>query len=176
LNSKKPRINEWQINKNMERLSNRILDSKKDADKNNAKNSEDFMKIIAKMDNVIKVTDGVYYQVIKKGDGAKPNANSTVTISYDGTTPVNAYQDNKDVLNDIKDAKLVGKSFDSNDNISFPLQKLIPCWKDAIPAISKGTTFILYCSADKAYGENAPPSIGPNQALSFKITLKDFKS
>ncbi|MDE5007339.1 peptidylprolyl isomerase, partial [Francisella tularensis subsp. holarctica] len=31
------------------------------------------------------------------------------------------------------------------------------------------------CSPDKAYGHRAPAVIGPNQALSFEITLKDFK-
>jgi FKBP-type peptidyl-prolyl cis-trans isomerase len=34
-----------------------------------------------------------------------------------------------------------------------------------------GSTWIVYMSPDLAYGQYAPPVIGPNQALTFKIQL-----
>ncbi|MDE4970098.1 FKBP-type peptidyl-prolyl cis-trans isomerase, partial [Francisella tularensis] len=70
---------------------------------------------------------------------------------------------------------LICTSFDYSDSETFPLRNLIDCWKDAIPQIPNGSTIILYCSPDKEYGTRAPAVIGHNHAISFEITLKDFK-
>ncbi|OEZ33837.1 peptidylprolyl isomerase [Francisella endosymbiont of Amblyomma maculatum] len=175
INGKKPKISESQIHRNMETLKDRIIKKQLDTANLNKTKSQEFMAQIAKMDNAIKVDDGVYYQIIKQGDGKKPNADSQVTIAYKGTMPVIAYEDDKSKLNEVKEAKLIGPTFDSSDSATFPLRNLIKCWKDTIPKVSNGSTIILYCSPDKAYGTRAPAVIGPNQALSFEITLKDFK-
>lgn len=170
-----PKISENDIRRNMESLKDKMVKKQLEMADNNKANSKDFIAEIAKLDNVEKVTDGVYYQMVKKGDGKKPKADSQVTISYKGTTPVPAYEQNKAKLNDIKQGKLIGNSFDSSNEVTFPLTNLIQCWKDAIPRIPNGSTVILYCSPDKAYGTRAPQAIGPNQALTFEITLKDFE-
>ena len=175
INGNKPRISESQIRKNMETLKDKMIKKQLDTANSNKTKSQEFMSQIAKMDNAIKIDDGVYYQMIKQGDGKKPNADSQVTIAYKGTTPVIAYEDDKSKLNEVKEAKLIGPTFDSNDSATFQLRNLIKCWKDAIPKIPNGSTIILYCSPDKAYGTRAPAVIGLNQALSFEITLKDFK-
>lgn len=175
INGDKPRISESQIRRNMETLKDRMIKKQLDIAKLNKVKSDEFMSQIAKMDNAVKVNDGVYYQMIKQGDGKKPSADSTVTIAYKGTTPVIAYEDDKSKLNDVKEAKLIGPSFDSSESATFPLRNLIECWKDAIPKIPNGSTFVLYCAPNKAYGTRAPATIGPNQALAFEITLKDFK-
>ncbi|QWV00160.1 FKBP-type peptidyl-prolyl cis-trans isomerase N-terminal domain-containing protein [Francisella salimarina] len=175
LNNEKPRVSESQIRRNMETLKDRMIKKQLDIAKLNKVKSDEFMSQIAKMDNAVEVNDGVYYQMIKQGDGKKPSADSTVTIAYKGTTPVIAYEDDKSKLNDVKEGKLIGPSFDSSENATFPLRNLIECWKDAIPKMPNGSTFILYCAPNKAYGTRAPATIGPNQALTFEITLKDFK-
>ncbi|MFC4892724.1 FKBP-type peptidyl-prolyl cis-trans isomerase N-terminal domain-containing protein [Pseudofrancisella aestuarii] len=175
LNNKKPRLSRDQIVENLTELKKKIRSGQISLPEENLKYSTEFMEQIAKIDNIIKVDDGVYYQMIKQGDGKKPKSNNKITLDYQGTTPVITYEKNKLVLNDIKEGKLVGITFDSNKDITFPLQNLIKCWKDAIPKIPTGSTFILYCAPDVAYGEKAPVAIGPNQALSFKITLKSFK-
>ncbi|ORM39266.1 peptidylprolyl isomerase [Francisella endosymbiont of Ornithodoros moubata] len=175
INGNKPKISESQIHRNMENLKDIIIKKQLDTANLNKTKSQKFMAQIAKMDNAIKVDDGVYYQIIKQGDGKKPNADSQVTIAYKGTTPVIAYEDDKSKLNKVKEAKLIGDTFDSSDSATFPLRNLIECWKDTIPKVPNGSTIILYCSPDKAYGTRAPAVIGPNQAISFEITLKDFK-
>lgn len=175
INGNKPKISESQIHRNMETFKDRIIKKQLDIANLNKTKSQEFMAQIAKMDNAIKVDDGVYYQMIKQGDGKKPNADSQVTIAYKGTMPVIAYEDDKSKLNEVKEVKLIGPTFDSSDSATFPLRNLIGCWKDTIPKIPNGSTIILYCSPDKAYGTRAPAVIGPNQALSFEIKLKDFK-
>ncbi|MDE4984594.1 peptidylprolyl isomerase, partial [Francisella tularensis subsp. holarctica] len=63
--------------------------------------SQEFMAQSAKMDNAIKDDDGVYYQMIKQGDGKKPKSDSQVTKADKGTTPVIAYEDDKSKLNQV---------------------------------------------------------------------------
>ena len=169
------RLSQDKIDRNMDSLKDKMMQKQLDVSKDNKVNSAEFMAEVAKMDNAIKVNDQVYYQVVKQGNGKKPNVDSTVTIAYKGTTPVIAYEADKSKLNNVKEAKLIGTSFDSNDNATFPLGNLVQCWKDAIPEIQVGSTVILYCAPEAAYGTRAPASIGPNQALSFEITVKDFK-
>lgn len=99
INDNKPKISESQIHRNMENLKDIIIKKQLDTANLNKTKSQEFMTQIAKMDNAIKVDDGVYYQIIKQGDGKKPNADSQVTIAYKGTTPVIAYEDDKSKLN-----------------------------------------------------------------------------
>ncbi|MED7820266.1 MULTISPECIES: FKBP-type peptidyl-prolyl cis-trans isomerase N-terminal domain-containing protein [unclassified Francisella] len=175
LKGNQPKISKEQMQKDMEILKNKLAKKQIDIAKQNEINSEKLINEISKIDGITKVNDGVYYQVIEKGDGKKPNADSKVTIAYNGTTPAVAYEkDNEKALNAIKQGKLIGSSFDSSEGVSFPLTNLIKCWKDAIPQIPTGSTVILYCAPDTAYGTRAPAAIGPNQVLSFKITLKSF--
>lgn len=169
------KIPQEDIERNMLSLKDQMMKKQIQAIEDNKSKSNDFMDEVAKIKGIVKVDDGVYYQMIKQGDGKKPNADSEVTISYKGTTPVATYNKNKASFDDIKAGKLIGPSFDSSESATFPLTNLIECWKDAIPEIPNGSTIILYCSPDTAYGTRAPASIGPNQALSFEITLKDFK-
>ncbi|WP_150468251.1 FKBP-type peptidyl-prolyl cis-trans isomerase N-terminal domain-containing protein [Francisella sp. SYW-9] len=175
LKGNKPKLSEDQIQKNMQTLKNKLIKKQVDIAKQNKSNSEKLISEISKIDGITKVNDGVYYQMIKKGSGKKPNADSKVTIAYDGTTPAVVYaKDSQKAVKAIKDGKLIGSSFDSSKGVSFPLTNLIQCWKDAIPQIPTGSTVILYCAPDTAYGTRAPAAIGPNQALSFKITVKSF--
>ncbi|MBK2026641.1 FKBP-type peptidyl-prolyl cis-trans isomerase [Allofrancisella guangzhouensis] len=171
----KPRLSEEQIEKNIDILKDKMMKKQLGVAKENQTNSSTFIEQISKMDNIIKVNDDVYYQVVKQGNGKKPNTDSQVTIAYKGTTPVVAYRKDNSKLDSVKQAKLIGPTFDSSDNATFPLTNLIQCWKDAIPEIQVGSTIILYCAPKAAYGSRAPAAIGPNQALSFEITLKDFK-
>ena len=172
----KAKLSSAQMQQSIDSFQKHFRDKQIQTAKENLSNSTDFMATIAKISNVTKVNDNVYYQTIKQGTGKKPNSSSNVTIAYQGTTPVQDYEKDKTkTLKSINQAKLVGPTFDSNANASFPLTSLIECWKDAIPEIPTGSTVILYCSPSSAYGANAPASIGPNQALTFKITLKSFK-
>ncbi|ASG68032.1 peptidyl-prolyl cis-trans isomerase [Francisella halioticida] len=173
---KQPKISQDQIKKNMETLKNKLIKKQVNIAEQNKSNSEKLINDISKIDGITKVNDGVYYKMIKEGNGKKPSANSKVTIAYDGTTPAVVYEkDNQKSLEAIKQGKLIGVNFDSSKGVSFPLTNLIQCWKDAIPQIPTGSTVILYCAPDTAYGTRAPAAIGPNQALSFKITLKSFE-
>ncbi|GGG00851.1 MULTISPECIES: FKBP-type peptidyl-prolyl cis-trans isomerase N-terminal domain-containing protein [Cysteiniphilum] len=142
----------------------------------NQKAADAFMADVAKMPNVKKAADGIYYQVITEGKGDVPAKTDTVTVNYTGTTPAADFnKDAKAGAAQLAKGELLGKVFDSSEKTgkpaTFPLNQVIPCWTDALSQIPVGSTVILYCAPKQAYGEMAPPQIGPNQVLSFKVEL-----
>lgn len=110
----------------------------------------------------IKTTEsGLQYKVITEGNGEKPMASDTIVVNYQGTT-------------------IDGKEFDSSykrgEPMTAPLKYMIPGWVEALQMMKKGSTWMLYIPAHLAYGDRgAPPVIGPNQTLIFKVELIDVK-
>ena len=108
----------------------------------------------------IKVTaSGLQYEVVTastKKDAKKPTAADTVKVNYVG-------------------ALLDGTVFDASANhggpASFGVGQVIKGWTEALQMMSEGDKYKLYIPAELAYGENAPPAIGPNQILVFDVEL-----
>jgi len=176
LDGKDSAVSEKDAKKSTEALRKMMIEKQQKETAQNAKYSKNFMHKIARIKGIIKVNDDVYYQMIQKGNGEMPTVDDTVNIDYTGTTPVPTYTKNKSLLKQVIKKHLVGKTFDSGTGVDLPLANLIPCWTDALVQIPTGSTVILYCSADSAYGQSAPPSIGANQALSFKITVNSINN
>lgn len=106
----------------------------------------------------VKVTpSGLEYKVIKAGTGARPSKTDRVTVDYEG--------------------KLIGgKIFDSSYKRGkpavFPVNAVIQGWTEALQKMSEGSVWELYIPPELAYGKNgAPGTIGPNEALIFKVHL-----
>lgn len=116
-----------------------------------------FLKNNKTQPNVVTLPDGLQYTVIKKGTGPIPSDTDTVTVNYEG--------------------KLInGTEFDSSykrgQPATFPVNGVIPGWTEALKLMPAGSTWMLYIPATLAYGENgAPPAIGPNETLIFKVEL-----
>lgn len=129
-------------------------------DKNKAE-GEAFLAANKEKPGVVVLPDGLQYKVITAGQGDKPTVKDTVTVDYSG--------------------KLInGKEFDSSykrgEPATFQLAGVIPGWTEALQLMKVGSTWELYIPAELAYGEfGAPPSIGPNETLIFKVTLVSIK-
>lgn len=110
---------------------------------------------------VVTLQDGLQYKVIKQGSGRKPTSTDTVSVEYQG--------------------RLVnGSEFDSSTKhggpASFPVNQVIPGWTEALLMMPVGSTWELYIPSHLAYGkEGAPPIIGPNETLIFKVKLVEIK-
>ena len=110
---------------------------------------------------VVTLPDGLQYKILVDGSGPKPAVNDVVTVNYAG--------------------KLIdGTEFDSSykrgEPASFPVSGVIPGWVEALQMMNVGSTWELYIPANLAYGETgAPPSIGPNETLIFKVQLLGIK-
>lgn len=119
-----------------------------------------FLEENKKRPEIVTLVSGLQYEVITMGDGPKPLARNTVTCHYHGT-----------LLN--------GKVFDSsvqrNQPASFPLDRVISGWTEALQLMPVGSKWKLFLPPHLAYGEQqAGPLIGPNTTLIFEVELLGF--
>ena len=69
-----------------------------------------------------------------------------------------------------RDGKLIQESLSSDQMLDFPLNRLIVCWKLALPKMPVGSWFKLSCPSDTAYGDRgAGDDIKPGAAITFRI-------
>ena len=107
----------------------------------------------------VTTASGLVYESLKEGAGDSPKATDTVKVHYKGTF-------------------LDGKEFDSSykrgEPAVLPLQGVIPGWQEGIQLMPVGSKYKFWIPAKLAYGEQAPPMIGPNQMLIFEVELIDI--
>ena len=76
----------------------------------------------------------------------------TVKVNYRGTT-------------------IDGKEFDKNNEIEFPLNRVIRGWTEGMKLVGEGGKITLVIPANMAYGERGPINIGSNATLVFDVDL-----
>jgi FKBP-type peptidyl-prolyl cis-trans isomerase FklB len=106
---------------------------------------------------VITLPDGLQYKILIEGQGERPTDSDSVTVHYSGT---------------LIDGTVFDSSYKRGEPAVFPVNGVIPGWSEALKLMKVGSTWKLYIPASLAYGEQgAPPVIGPNQTLIFKVRL-----
>jgi len=131
-----------------------------DAQKN-LKAGQTFLQTNKTKPGVVTLPDGLQYKIMKNGTGQKPGLTDTVTVHYAGT---------------LIDGTEFDSSYKRNEPATFPVAGVIPGWTEALQLMPVGSTWELYIPANLAYGDQgAPPTIGPNQVLVFKVQLLDVK-
>ncbi|WP_199181268.1 FKBP-type peptidyl-prolyl cis-trans isomerase [Chromobacterium alticapitis] len=104
---------------------------------------------------------GVKIEILKEGKGAKPKQTDTVKVNYRGT---------------FKDGKEFDSSYKNGGPISFPLNRVIPCWTQGVSELAVGSKAKLFCPAATAYGSRgAPGAIPPNTDLYFEVELLEIQ-
>jgi FKBP-type peptidyl-prolyl cis-trans isomerase FkpA len=104
-----------------------------------------------------KLPSGVEVTHLTVGKGAKPKATQTVKVHYEGT---------------LKDGTVFDSSYKRGQPISFPLNRVIPCWTEGVQTMAVGGKATLHCPASTAYGAaGAGGVIPPHADLSFKVEL-----
>jgi len=143
-----------------EMMEKQITASKEAATKNAAE-GEKFLTENKKKDGVKTTTSGLQYKVLKEGSGASPKETDTVVTNYKGT---------------LIDGTEFDSSYKRNEPASFPVNRVIKGWTEALQLMKPGAKYQLFIPSSLAYGERgAGQLIGPNATLIFDVELLSIK-
>ncbi len=106
--------------------------------------------------------DGLKYEIIKQGTGAKADSGSIVTVDYSG------YLTN-------------GKKFDSSVDRGIPftfrlgMHQMIKGWEEGLMLLNKGAKARFVIPPQLGYGDRPMGEIPPNSTLIFDVEMVDIK-
>lgn len=120
-----------------------------------------FFETIKGKPNVQHLQEGLYYEVIVQGTGAKPTEADEVNVHYKGT---------------LVNGKVFDSSYDRGAPLDLALGRVIRGWQLGIPLMSVGAKYRFYIPSALAYGERDMGEIPPFSALIFDIELLGIKS
>jgi FKBP-type peptidyl-prolyl cis-trans isomerase FklB len=128
----------------------------------NLKKSNTFFAENGKKKGVVTLPSGVQYKVLDGGSGNNsPTVASEVTLQYRG---------------EFLDGTVFDNTEDHGKPVVFPVNQMIPGWRDVITRMHIGDHWQVFIPPDQAYGiRGEPPRIGPNEALVFDIHLLGVK-
>lgn len=116
-----------------------------------------FLAENAKKDGVVVLESGLQYEILIEGNGPKPSATDTVTCHYHGT---------------LIDGRVFDSSVQRGAPASFPLNRVISGWTEALQLMGVGSKWRLYLPPHLAYGDRqAGALIQPNSSLIFEVEL-----
>ncbi len=120
--------------------------------------AEAFLSANAENDGVVTLDSGLQYRIVTEAEGAKPSAEDTVTVHYEGR---------------LIDGTVFDSSYDRGEPATFPLRGVIAGWTEALQLMSPGAKYELFIPPSLGYGEQARPGspIKPNSALIFDVEL-----
>lgn len=118
---------------------------------------EQFLAANKEKAGVITLADGMQYEILKAGDGAKPSATDKVLVHYHGT---------------LIDGTVFDSSVKRGQPISFGLNQVIAGWTEILQLMPVGSKWRVYIPYNLAYGDRAAgPEIKPFSTLIFEIEL-----
>lgn len=107
----------------------------------------------------VTLPSGLVYDSLKEGSGVSPSASSRVRVHYRGT---------------LADGKEFDSSYSRGAPSEFPLNRVIPCWTEAVQRMKPGGKARLTCPPGIAYGDRgAGGVIPPGATLTFEVELID---
>jgi len=116
-----------------------------------------FLAENAKKEGVKTTASGLQYKIIKSGTGESPKPTDTVKVHYHGT---------------LIDGTVFDSSVQRGQPVTFPVERVIPGWVEALQLMKVGDKWQLFIPAKLAYGDRSPgPAIPPNSVLIFEVEL-----
>lgn len=121
-----------------------------------------FLIANANKENVRKTKTGLQYMVLREGTGKTPTIEDRVSAHYRG----------KLISGKVFDGSYEGDAPTADETpVPFGVSEVIAGWTEALQLMKVGGKYRLFIPPELAYGEQAPPVIGPNQLLIFDIEL-----
>lgn len=100
---------------------------------------------------------GLRYRILRKSDGKKPTAASTVTVNYRGW---------------LNSGKVFDSSYERGEPTTFPLGNVIAGWTEGMQLVGEGGMIELWVPSKLGYGERGSPGSIPAHAnLQFIVEL-----
>lgn len=136
---------------------NRLQDEQGDI---NLKKGQEFLDENKKRKEVVTLPSGLQYEIIKEGNGAKPEATDQVKCHYHGT---------------LIDGTVFDSSVQRGTPATFGVNQVIPGWVEALQLMPVGSKWKLFIPSNLAYGrQGAGQSIEPNSTLIFEVEVLDI--
>lgn len=119
-----------------------------------------FLERAAEVPGAVKLSSGIIVRTLSAApdpQAARPQATDRVQVHYTG--------------------RLVdGTEFDNSRTrgapLTFPLDRVIPCWSEGLATMKVGEKAELICPSERAYGDNGkPPAIPGGATLIFEVEL-----
>lgn len=122
---------------------------------------EQFLATNKTRQGVVTLADGLQYEILTAGTGAKPKATDKVLVHYHGT---------------LIDGTVFDSSVDRGEPIAFPLNGVIPGWTEVLQLMPVGSKWRVYIPYQLAYGDRgAGGAIQPFSTLIFDIELLEIQ-
>src|SRR6185437_11083349 len=102
-----------------------------------------FLARNGKKKGVVTTASGLEYQVLKAGQGSSPKAGDMVTVNYRGK---------------LLDGKEFDSSYKRGQPASFPVDRVIPGWQEALELMKPGAKWRIFVPPRLAYDLNSPPA------------------
>ena len=122
----------------------------------NKREAESFWRNLDKDKTVNKTASGLYYQISEKGKAPIPTEKDEVTIHYTGT---------------LLDGTVFDSSEERNQPATFPLDQVIPGFREGLQLIGKNGKIKLFIPPELGYGNRDMPGIPPGSTLIFEVKL-----
>lgn len=122
---------------------------------------ETFLTENAKKENVVTLPSGLQYQVLREGNGRKPDATDKVVCHYEGT---------------LINGQVFDSSYQRGETATFGLNQVIKGWTEGLQLMQEGAKYRFFIPYNLAYGEQgAGQSIPPFATLIFDVELIKVK-
>ncbi len=104
-----------------------------------------------------KVTSsGLQYHMVRDGSGKQPTANDNVEVNYEGK---------------LINGKVFDSSYERHQPATFPVNAVIPGWREALQLMKPGSKYELAIPPQLAYGPQGSSVIPGNSVLLFTVEL-----
>lgn len=126
----------------------------------NIEKGNQFFKQNAQKEGIVELENGMQYEVLVEGKGAKPSPTDRVKVHYHGT---------------LLDGTVFDSSVDRGEPISFGLNEVIPGWTEILQIMPVGSKWRVYIPFNLAYGAQGSGPIGPYETLVFEMELLNIE-
>jgi len=124
------------------------------------KEADGFVAAAAGKAGATKTESGLVFREVEAGSGPHPAATNTVKVHYHGT---------------LRDGTVFDSSVERDQPATFPLNRVIPCWTEALQKMRAGGKAVITCPPDLAYKDQGAGKIPPGAALQFEVELLEVQ-